>query len=205
MKKNILFLGSKSASRKQLLQEAEIPFILIAQDIDETQCDWNLPLEEVVKNIAQAKMDHLILPQGEETQRAFFLTADTLSYDNSDGMIRGKPTDLAEARHMIRAAQQGSTIATAFCLEVKRFEQGAWHTEKRVLKTVTAQYLFCVPDQWIEIYLERSRGLEASGAIAIEGFGTQFLQSINGSYSAIVGLPMVELREALELYGFFFT
>ena len=66
-----------------------------------------------------------------------------------------------------------------------------------------ADYVFEVPEEWIDIYLEKSVGLRASGAIAIEDFGEQFLKSVSGSYSAIVGLPMFELREALSQLGFF--
>lgn len=203
MKKNTLLVGSKSASRKQLLEEAEIPFTLINQDIDETQCDWSQSLTEVVKSIAQAKMDHLVLPQGQEDEHAYFLTADTLSRDVSDGIIRGKPSDKLEARAMIKAAQQGSNIATAFCIDVKVWRNGTWLLVERHLEVVTAEYLFYVPDYLIETYLNRSRGLQASGAIAIEGYGAQFLRLIHGSYSAIVGLPMFEVRNALERYGFF--
>jgi predicted house-cleaning NTP pyrophosphatase (Maf/HAM1 superfamily) len=68
---------------------------------------------------------------------------------------------------------------------------------------VTADYVFDVPDAWLDIYLEKSRGLVASGAIAIEEFGSQFLKTVHGSYTTIVGLPMYELREALEKIGFF--
>ena len=45
--------------------------------------------------------------------------------------------------------------------------------------------------------------MQASNAIAIEGCGGQFLQWVRGSYTTIVGLPMFELREALEEIGFY--
>ncbi|MCX5922118.1 MAG: Maf family protein [Candidatus Dependentiae bacterium] len=45
--------------------------------------------------------------------------------------------------------------------------------------------------------------LEAAHTIAIEEFGAQFLKVIHGSYLTIVGLPLFELREALEELDFF--
>jgi predicted house-cleaning NTP pyrophosphatase (Maf/HAM1 superfamily) len=40
------------------------------------------------------------------------------------------------------------------------------------------------------------------GAGRIEDFGENFLKSVNGSYTTILGLPMFELRRALKEIGF---
>jgi len=200
--KNVLLLGSKSPSRQKLLQEAKVPFTLVEQDVDETKCDWALPLEQVVESIALYKMQHLILPQGKEGDHCFVLTADTLSQDHEGG-INGKPVDRADAFVKIKGARKGSRLVTAFCLDKKVFVDGAWSIEKRIIQCESAQYEFIIPDHWIDIYLDNSLGLSASNAIAIEDFGSQFLKVMHGSYSTIVGLPMYEVREALESLGFF--
>lgn len=197
-----LLLGSQSVSRQMLLNDAQIPFRVIAQDADETACDWGMPLEKLVATIAQSKMAHVIMPEGNEGDCAYVLTADTLSQDSS-GAIEGKPVDKDDARRKLRAARNGSRLVTAFCLERKSFRNGLWHTDAHILKTVSAEYIFDVPETWIERYLEHSLGLRASNAIAVEGYGAQFFRVMHGSYSTIVGLPMVELREALEALGFF--
>jgi predicted house-cleaning NTP pyrophosphatase (Maf/HAM1 superfamily) len=44
-----------------------------------------------------------------------------------------------------------------------------------------------------------------SGALAIEGFGEQFVREVSGSYSAILGLPMYQLRKALMSFYFYET
>jgi septum formation protein len=147
-------------------------------------------------------MNHAIVPAGREGDFGFVLTADTLSQD-FDGTINGKPHDRADAIAMIKRARAGSRLATAFCLDKKVYRTGAWETDKRIERCITARYVFAIPDHWIEIYLDTTIALSASNAIAIEGYGAQFLKSIDGSYSTIVGLPMFELREALEEVGFF--
>ncbi len=199
---NILFLGSKSLSRQQLLREADIPFQLVVQDADETRCDWGLPLQQLVENIALYKMEHVILPEGEEGASCFVLTADTLSQD-SHGVINGKPVGRDDAVAKIKAARQGARVGTAFCLDKKIFTAGEWTVATRIERFVSAEYHFVIPDEWIDIYLEKSLGFSASGAIAVELFGAQFLHSINGSYTTIVGLPMFELCEVLSELGFF--
>lgn len=92
---------------------------------------------------------------------------------------------------------------TAFCLDKKIWRAGKWEVDKRIQKAVSAEYIFNIPDAWINIYLKNSLGLSASNAIAVEGFGAQFLEVIKGSYTTIVGLPMYEIRQALEEVGFF--
>jgi len=68
---------------------------------------------------------------------------------------------------------------------------------------VEAGYRFVIPDHWIDRYLEHSWAMIASGAIAVEFYGAQFLQWIDGSYTTVMGLPMFELRQDLEKLGFF--
>lgn len=200
---HILLLASKSASRKKLLEDAKIPFQCIDQDADETKCDWNLSLDKVVESIALYKMEHALIPEALMTGSCFVLTADTLSQDIQDGTIHGKPVDRADAIEKIKKARQGSYLCTAFCLDKKIKKGATWHTQERIVQVVSAEHYFDIPDQWIEKYLDNSLGLSASNAIAIEGYGEQFLKSVHGSYSTIVGLPMFELRQALEKLNFF--
>ena len=197
-----LYLGSTSASRKALLTATDIPFVCLPLDVDEKKCDWTLSLVQVVRAIAAYKMAHVQLPSGHESQEIYVLTADTLSQD-AQGAIVGKPTSRDDARVMIRAARDGMITCTAFCLEKKRYTQGFWHTVDRVEQAVQAQYYFDVPEEWLEWYLTHSRGLQCSGAIAIEDHGGLFLRDVQGSYTTISGLPLFELRQALEAMGFF--
>jgi septum formation protein len=200
--RNKLLLGSKSCARQQLLREANIPFEIVEQNAQEGSCNWGLPLVKLVEQIALYKMDHVKLSSGHDGQFCFVLTADTLSQD-VDGTIHGKPIDHVDAIAKIKSARTGSTLATAFCLDKRICQDDTWKIEKRIVRVVTAGYLFIVPDDWIERYLEYSKGFISSNAIAVEGYGAQFLKQISGSYSVIVGLPMFELREALNELNFF--
>jgi septum formation protein len=197
-----LLVGSKSPSRHMLLRAAQIPFTVIEQDANETLCDWTLHLSHIVAQIACFKMEHVQLPVGSEGDHCFVLTADTLSQDK-DGTIQGKPIDRDDAIAKIKSARQGSSLSTAFCLDKKIWRNGQWQLIKRIERVVNAEYLFVIPDEWIDLYLEKSIALNTAGAIAVEDFGVQFLKVVDGSYSAIIGLPMFELHEALTTLGFF--
>lgn len=200
---NVLLLASQSKSRMRLLQEACIPFVTIEQQADESACDWNLSVEHVVTNIARHKMEQAIVPIGKEGQICFVLTADTLSTD-STGAIHGKPTSLEDAMDKIKRTRQGiNTCTSAFCLEKKVFQNNLWHTQKRIEQYAQVRYQFMIPDNWIPKYLQQVDVLTMAGGVGIELYGNQFLKEVQGSYSAIVGLPLFELRQALEEIGFF--
>lgn len=199
---HILYLASQSPSRQQLLKEAKIPFKLLKQSADEQACDWGLPLDTLVATIALHKMNHVQLPQGKEGEIIFVLTADTLSQDKN-GVIQGKPKDTADAIAKIKQAREGTRLCTAFYLDKKKFRKGTWELTERIHQVVAAEYLFIIPDAWINQYLKNTVSLEVSNAIAVEQYGTQFLKEVRGSYSTIVGLPMFEVREALQNLGFF--
>jgi len=55
-----------------------------------------------------------------------------------------------------------------------------------------------------DYYLEQiPHAINACGAGIIEDFGLNFLKTVNGSFTAILGLPLFELRKALTTMGFF--
>jgi septum formation protein len=161
-----------------------------------------MPLPPLVETIAKHKMAQVIMPKGEEGKLLFVLTADTLTQD-LQGAILGKPESREHAISMVKAVRAGARVGTAFCLDKKLFRYDSWQIQERIIMYVEAHCIFNVPDRWIESYLNNSPALSCSGSIAMDGYGAQFLHSINGSYTTILGLPMSELREALEKIGFF--
>jgi septum formation protein len=198
-----LYLASQSASRQYLLREAKIPFTLLSQSADEKICDWSLSLEAVVGSIAKHKMNSVVMPAGVDGQAAFVLTADTLT-QGKDGHIYGKPGSYEEAVATLQALQPSCRVATAFCLRRTRYEKGAWLIEAEREVCVVSRCEFEVSGPWIDRYFQGSAiGWQCAGGMAIEGFGMQFLRSLDGSYSAVIGLPLFELRQALDEMGFF--
>ena len=200
---NILYLASGSRSRKRLLQESGIPFAIIDQTADEHSIDRSLPFDELLIKIALLKMEHAVLPKKMNAEEIFVLTADTMGYV-TNGAIHGKPKDYEDAVKKIRnLSGKPTTTKTAFCLEKKIWQNNNWQTETQHTEIVSATYLFNVKDELIDTYIKHSFALQASGAISIESYGEQFLAWVHGSYSTILGLPMFEVRNALEKMNFF--
>ena len=205
MKKR-LFLASGSAGRKDLLTDSLISFEVIDQTADESQISLDAPLQKVVQDVAQLKMAHVILPDDLEVdQEIFILTADTLTV-GADGRFLGKPTSRAHAVEMIIGHRGRLTLTgTGFCLEKRICVRGVWKVEKRILGYGEGYCSFEVADEHIDFYLDQIPFLSVSGAVALAAgyFSQQFVREIQGSYTAIIGLPLFEVREALEAVGFF--
>jgi len=199
---NKLLLASSSATRQKLIKEMGIPFDVIKQTAHEV-VDAHLNLQQATTLIAQRKMKHVVMPSSFEGTTAFVLTADSLERD-SRGIIHCKPIDKSDAIKKLKLLRGQGIVGTAFCLDKKTYSNNRWSTIKRIERYVQSIYILEIPDDWIERYLEHvPHYLNITGGITIEGYGAQFLTSINGSYSTILGLPVFELREALEDIGFF--
>lgn len=196
-----LFLASQSKSRAELLKSMDLKFAVIDQSADETITDKSLSIEESVRLIATRKMDNIILPYL-PTCDAFVITADTLVQDKF-GVIHGKPKNRDDAIAKIQALRGQSQIATAFCVEKFKINNSAVISIERIISSVVSSCVFEIPDNWIDKYLAHVDATTLAGAIAIEGYGLQFLKSITGSFSGILGLPLFELRQALEKLEFY--
>lgn len=200
--KSILYLASGSLSRKKLLEAANIPFQVVDQDADETTCSLQQPLQNIVCQLAQLKMKHVHYPVVPLGTVAFFLTADSLTLDSNQN-IYGKPEDREDAKRMIRASRDGVMVGTGFCLERKIYTQAGWITQSSIVGYDQGQCFINVPEQYLDYYLDHISFLTVSGGMSIDGFGEQFLERIHGSYSAVSGLPMYQVRRALCDLDFF--
>ncbi len=204
MQSNILLLASKSLQRRTALEQACIPFRIIEQNADESICDYTLPFGSLLESIAIHKMNHIVMHANLEHPVQFVLTVDTMVQDGA-GKIYGKPSSKEVARSYIKALRDNpGQVGTAFCLDKKEYGDNRWHTVDRITKFVSAGYSLDIPNHWIDTYFDQvPEYLSIAGGLTIEEYGAQFLKTIDGSYGCAIGLPLYELRESLDLMGFF--
>lgn len=204
MIKDILYLASESQPRQRLLQEAGINFKTIKHNADECAVDLGKCFDSYVLDIAKEKMKHASLPEGQDGSVIFVLTSDTLVYTNDTGTILGKPKDIDDAKRMLRLfRKEKAKVVTGCCLYKKIYKNGKWQNEAENCWTTASIVEFVIEDKDFDLYFEKLPQFfkSASGGI-IEGYGQRFCKSINGSYSNVIGLPLYELVQALELMGF---
>jgi septum formation protein len=199
-----LFLASSSKSRQRLLIDSFVDFELIKQDYNEPSFGINFShsIEFIVSQIAKKKFEHSYISFDEVKEDAFFvLTADTLSqFEN--GEVFGKPKTIDDARFFLKCiAGTVSYCSTAFYLVMfKRLPDGQFKVYEIHTEAVTANLWIEMSNDDIERYLGfyKERVFDLSGALTITGYGGKFLRKIDGSYSAVIGMPMYELLRAIN-------
>ncbi len=204
--KNMLYLGSQSSSRQKLLTEAGIPFQVISQNSAEQVDISGLDFFGTVLAIAQDKMQHVVLPTVQEVGQnyLFVLTSDSMVRTTNTGEIFGKPKDAEHAKHMLRT-MYGSLIevATGCCLEKRIWDGRHWNVDTFKHWVTQARVEFWVAEHELDDYLERHPEVYFSaGAGILEGSGQVYCKSIHGSLTAALGLPLYEVRQALNELGF---
>jgi septum formation protein len=187
-----VILGSGSPRRLDLLRSVGIEPRVVSPDIDESVLDGELPVD-YVRRLASAKLDAVIVG-------AIVIAADTTV--DVDGVIFGKPADDAEAVKMLLALSgRRHQVHTGFAVAVAgpgcRGVDWDGHVEV-VSSTVTFR---SVPIPEIIAYVDSGEPRDKAGAYAIQGGAAGFVEQVEGSLNAIIGLPIERLTEICAALG----
>ncbi len=203
-----LYLGSQSSARRRLLDYAKIRYQIIAHGSNEELSEIPKTFSEHVLTIAQHKMQTLRLPDpaSMNVDYLYALTADTLVRNTLTGNIFGKPIDRHQAISMLVSERQAPVeVLTGCCLEKFYCHNGRWTSSDSAHWVSGAIIEFNVDSDSVDQYLSIfPYVLQCSGAGVVEDHGLSYLKSISGSYTAVLGLPLYELRMALKKMGFRF-
>ncbi|NMY51144.1 MULTISPECIES: Maf family protein [unclassified Pseudomonas] len=185
-----LYLASGSPRRRELLTQIAVPFLTQIAPIDENALPGESPIayvERLALSKAQAGLAALT-----DTADAVVLGADTAVV--LDGRILGKPTDRADALSTL-SDLSGRTheVLTAVAL-VSR--------ERQASRVVTSQVTFRALSQAeIEAYWASGEPQDKAGCYGIQGLAAVFVSQLQGSYSAVVGLPLCETAALLAEFA----
>jgi septum formation protein len=181
-----LILASQSPRRIELLRPLVPEFDVIASHAEESE-DGSLGPRRLCKLNAQRKALHV----AERHPNHLVLGADTLVF--LDDQPLAKPADLDEARRMLgRLSGRIHQVITGVCL----VHQAARRLQ--VFAEVTRVRFRTLSPETIEDYLARVHVLDKAGAYAAQDHGHLILESVEGSFTNVVGLPQEALRRALE-------
>jgi septum formation protein len=183
-----LVLGSASPRRLQLLAQLGIvPDAVRPPHIDETPRAGETPLH-YCRRVAREKAEAMQVADGEVA-----LCADTTVALGR--RILGKPADAGEAAAFLLAlAGRRHRVVTA--VAVRRGDR-IWERE-----VVTAVKMKRLSDVELNAYLASGDWAGKAGGYAIQGPAGAFIPWIQGSYSAVMGLPVAETAQLLEAAGY---
>ena len=185
-----LVLASASPRRRELLQNAGIPFIIQPSEIPELPREGEAP-QACAKRLAREKA----LDVFRQRPQDFVLGADTIVI--VDGQILGKPRDKADAARMLRLLS-GRThqVTSGVCLigpDLKR--EGSVEDIRSETTQVTMSR---VSDQDIQSYVATGEPLDKAGAYGIQGIASRWISRIEGDYFNVVGLPVSLVYRMLQ-------
>ena len=184
--KNII-LASASPRRSELLKQINIAHSIKVADIDETPLPNEKPADYVLRVAHEKSL--AIYQQG--NQDSIILAADTSVV--LDGEIMGKPDNLEHAISMLSAlSAKTHKVYSAVSIRGERIQDVVCISE------VTFRGL---SEQEIINYWQTGEPADKAGAYAIQGLGSVFIQSIQGSFSGIMGLPLFETAQLLANEG----
>jgi len=180
-----IILASQSPRRKQLLEQAGVTFIIVPAHIDETPFLKNPPADAVSAS-AKAKSNQV----SNQYPDHWIIAADTIVVINNT--ILGKPDSKEHAREMLQTlsgkVHEVFTGYSICCLKKNKTFSGIVKTHVRFKALQFDE---------IEWYLQTDEPYDKAGAYAIQGIGAFIVQSIDGSYTNVVGLPVCEVMDIL--------
>ncbi len=183
-----VILASQSPRRLELLQQIGIQPEVCPAHIDETPLSDETP-EDYVNRLARNKAEAV----AEKRSDSLVIGSDTSVV--IDNKILGKPESRDHFFSMFkRLSGAKHQVMTAVAITDGQL------TRSEVVITQVSFYPISEGD--IERYWLSGEPQDKAGGYGIQGLGALFVKEIQGSYSAVVGLPIAETGKILEKFGF---
>jgi septum formation protein len=207
-----IILASASPRRKELLERLGFSVKTIPSNVVEVRDEDESP-ENFVKRMSRAKVlavvermratmyaaeQETVRPRrvsaAKDTAARWVIGADTVVV--LDGDVLGKPKDNIDAVEMLmRLSGREHTVITGFCIfDVLKNKEG--------LQALSSIVRFKgISRAEAEKYVNLGESLDKAGAYAVQGVGAYLVESIDGSYTNVVGLPLCQVIEMMQEMG----
>jgi septum formation protein len=183
-----VILASQSPRRLELLQQMGIQPEVYPAHIDETPLSDETP-EDYVNRLARNKAEAV----SEKRYDSLVIGSDTSVV--IDNKILGKPKSRDHFFSMFkRLSGSKHQVMTAVAITDGQL------TRSEVV--ITQVSFYPISEGEIERYWLSGEPQDKAGGYGIQGLGALFVKEIQGSYSAVVGLPIAETGKILEKFGF---
>ena len=183
----VVCLASVSPRRRELLSQIGVPHTVVGADIDETAHPGESPRDYVLR-LARQKA----LAVRERGERLPVLAADTTVV--LDDVIYGKPRDRADGIAMLqRLSGRTHEVLTAVAVADGR------GVDLR-LSVSAVRFRGLTPGE-CAAYWDTGEPRDKAGGYAVQGAAAVFIESLSGSYSGGMGLPLFETAELLSAAG----
>jgi septum formation protein len=187
--KETLILASASPRRRELLASIGVRFDIIPSNVPEVRQAGEAP-EEYVARLSREKAEAV----AHAHESRWVIAADTTVLLGDE--LLEKPADTADARRML-ATIAGRTHIVYSGVTLQRFDRN--YRDTRVSESEVR--MLPLNEQEIQWYVATGEPMDKAGAYAVQGIGAMFIDSIHGSYTNVVGLPLALLFQMLRKAG----
>lgn len=199
-----LYLASASPRRKALLEQLSLSFDVCPVDADESilaEEKGACYVERLAKLKANMALANLRSDGNIGTGYSYVVGSDTSVV--IEDIILGKPLDQTDfTAMMLRLSGASHEVLTGIC--VARYDAKTEDIVERSQVVSTAVKFKRLSAAEIEAYWNSGEPADKAGGYGIQGLGAVLVDTINGSYSNVVGLPVSELKDLLVELGFDF-
>ena len=194
-----LVLASQSPRRRDILLEAGYKFQTCPVNVSET-LNKNLTLDEAIKALAREKAEAFVQSiKNLKSQSYLVLSADTLVC--LDGETLGKPQDAHQAKvYLRRLSSRTHLVKTGICIWPMASQGVPAATPITALDTTEVLFRE-LSDLEIEAYVASGEPFDKAGGYGIQGAGGNFIQSYQGSFKNVMGLPIELFEKILKEQG----
>jgi len=190
MEKKSLVLASGSPRRKELLSQLGYEFSVLVTDVEECKHAQETA-EEYVKRLSldKALAALSLLGVSDPEKQHVVLGSDTVVV--SQGQVLEKPADFSDSKRMLtQLANHRHQVMTAVSVVSA--------TQQNTKIVITDVWFKPLSEKEIEQYWETGEPCDKAGSYGIQGLGGRFVTRIEGSYYAVVGLPLYETDQLLQ-------
>lgn len=195
-----LILASQSPRRKELLSWLKIPFAIMTADLEEISQETNP--KNVAEDLARQKGVAVFekCRMQKDFGKSFFplvVSSDTLVALGEK--IFNKPATQEEARMMLDELK-GRTHIVHTGVSLILLDPETSKERLHLFSVATEVHFKNMSDDTRDLYVATGDSLDKAGAYGIQGMGLTFVESLQGSYSNVVGFPLVEFIEELKQF-----
>ncbi|MEX2461494.1 MAG: Maf family protein [Paenibacillaceae bacterium] len=186
----MLILASSSPRRQELIRTFQLPIRIEVSHVDEDYAPLSAPAD-IVESLALRKALAVAEKLKAQSLDGIVIGSDTIVvYQNQ---ILNKPIDEADAIRML-SMLQGQThqvFSGVACIDLKSEKQSIQHRMTEVTMRNLSIEQICR-------YIASGESSDKAGAYGIQGIGATLVDSIQGCYFNVVGLPLSLLSEMLK-------
>ena len=180
-----LILASTSTFKNEILDKVGIKHLKVDSDFEETSLNKK-DVYQYVKDLSLGKAKSV----EDKVEQSIILGIDTVVY--ADGKILEKPKNLKEARENLKnSAGKTTSVITGIAL-INKYTNEVIQDFQETKITLNE-----ISEDDIDYYIENEPGVLYASGFIVETIVSNFIETINGSFYNILGVPVEKIYEHL--------